>query len=208
MMNFLYAATDNGILKADKTGSNLLDYHNWSRIEDIPHASKKFNHLKIHAGKLIANYTPDQWYEDEMYAYDGVSWEPYLPQIKYAFDMQNSGDYLTIASRDQVFVIDNNDQIIQSVNLYQQGSETISPIHPRSASIYSDGTIWIADYEESLVKVSGDNYETGFVIGPLDNTIYSLNYSSSGLWVTPGGTRGYEIPRFERLENNQWKYFT
>ena len=205
--NYLYAATNNGILKADRTGSNLLDYHNWSRIEDIPHADQKFNHLINHQGRIIANYTPGEWFNDAMYILNGTSWDPYQPLIRYVFDMQENGKDLAIASREQLFIVDENDNVVQRINEYILNNKTISPINPQSVGIYSNGNIWIADYVNSLVKVSGNNYESGFLVGPLDNTVFSLNYSGSGLWVTPGGTRGFEIPRFERFEDNQWVYF-
>ncbi len=210
--NFLYAATDNGILKADRTGSNLQDYHNWSKVEDIPHADQKFSHLKIHAGRLIANYTPvpDEWNGDEMYVFDGSGWDRYLPQIGYVFDMQNNGNYLTIASREQVFVINENDEIVWHVNQYQLNNQTLSglEIDTRSAAVSSNGELWIADALNSLIKVSGENYELVRVNGPVDNNVFSLYHSASNLWVMPGAQVGYTLPHFQRFGNGQWKNFS
>lgn len=206
--NYLYAATNNGILKADKTAGNLQDFHNWTLEENIPHSKQKFNHIEFFAGKMIANYTPDEWYSDEIYILNGTNWERQLP-IGYVQDMQINGDYLSIASRDKIFIVGNNHQIAFELDSYKFPQETISPIKPRSAAIYNDGTIWVADDTKSLVKITGNNAEAGFLIGPLDNTIFSLNYSSSGLWVTPGGitSHSFEIPRFQRYQDNQWIYF-
>ena len=202
--NYIYAATNSGILRADKT-SALQDFHNWSTI-DIPHSNRKFNHLEFFAGKMIANYTPDKWYEDEIYTLNGENWERQLP-IGYVHDMQINGDYLTIASREKIFFVGNNHQIAFDINNYQFSNETFSPIKPVSAAINNDGTIWIADATKSLVKIIDNNAESIFLPGPLDNLIFSLKYTASGLWVAPGGTRGFEIPRFQRYENGQWIYF-
>ncbi len=57
---FIYAATNKGILKAQKNGANLLDYQSWVQIQNIPHYTDKFSIVEMHAGKLIANYTPDK----------------------------------------------------------------------------------------------------------------------------------------------------
>lgn len=208
--NFLYAATDNGILKANRTGSNLQDYHNWLKIEDIPHADQKFDHLKIHMGRLIANYTPGAWFEDEMYVFDENIWERYLPQIGYAFDMQNNGNYLTIASRGQVFVINENDEVVRHVYQYQLNNEIISglDLDPRSAAVSNNGTLWIADILNSLIKVSGEKYEVAQVNGPVDNNVFSLLHSKSNLWVMPGAQIGYTLPHFQRFGNDQWKNFS
>jgi len=205
---YIYAATDKGLRMADKEGTNLLDYNNWSLVENIPHSNNIFNQLAVHAGKLIANYTPEEWYNDEMYVLNGSEWQPYLPQIRFAFDIQTNSNYLTIASRDAVFIIDENDNIVGKINQYQFGDEKVSPIKPRSAGVSGDGSIWIADYENVLVQISGNNFEKAFPSGPLDNDVYSLCQSNSGLWISPGGLIGWEEPRFQRFRNDNWDYFT
>jgi hypothetical protein len=121
----IYAATDNGIYLAPETGVNLLDYNNWSRIENMPRQSGKFSHLVVHNGKLIANYTPDEWYQDEMYTLEGNNWVSYLPQIKYAHDIKSNGTYMSIASRNDVFIIDNNHQVIGKINNYELNDQQL-----------------------------------------------------------------------------------
>ncbi|HKI87857.1 MAG TPA: hypothetical protein VKA38_02445, partial [Draconibacterium sp.] len=135
---FLYAATDEGILKADKNSPNLLDYQNWNKIEDIPHANEKFNFLAIHNNHLIANYTPGEYSQDAMYWFAGGVWNPYLSQISFVNDMQVNGNYLSVASRTRVYVIDSNNSIIGNIDSYPLAEETVSPIQPRSAGISSD----------------------------------------------------------------------
>ena len=205
----IYAATDQGILAAYKE-DNLLDYNSWSYLENIPHSNGKFNFLEMRDGKLIANYTPEEWYADEMYAFNGTSWSPYLSEIKYVFDIQDNGQYMLITSRNNVYVVDNNDYIVKNIGYYQLGDERISPIQARSASISADGIVWIADAENSLIKVSGENYETVQLNGPMDNNVFSLLHSGTNLWITPGTQAGnsYWAPRFQKFGNEQWKYFS
>jgi ligand-binding sensor domain-containing protein len=203
----IYAATNAGILKAAKE-ENLLDYSNWSYVENIPRAGEKFNFLEMHAGKLIANYTPEQWYADEMYAYDGTSWSPYLAGIKYIFDIQKNGNNLVIASRNSVYVIDNNNYVSKKTVSYRFGDQQIGEIECRSAGVTADGKLWIADYEHSLVNVSGENYENVQINGPMDNNVFSLVHSGTNLWVMPGVKTGWLEPHFQRLENEQWQYFS
>ncbi|MCA1760583.1 MAG: hypothetical protein LC658_12520, partial [Bacteroidales bacterium] len=105
---YLYAATNEGILKAVLEGTNLADFQNWDRIENIPPYTEKFNFLSIHDGSLIANYTQDKYSEDRMYRFDGENWNEYLPQIRYVGDMQTSGNYLVLTSRENVYLVDNS----------------------------------------------------------------------------------------------------
>jgi ligand-binding sensor domain-containing protein len=114
---------------------------------------------------------------------------------------------MAVTSREQVFVIDENQQIVKEINNYKFNDVLVKPINTRSSEISENGTIWIADYTNALVKVSGEQYEQIRLNSPMDNSIYQLNHLGAELWVTPGGTKGWEVPRFERFSNNQWYYF-
>lgn len=205
---YIYAATNKGILKAQKDGANLLDYKSWVQIQNIPHYSDKFNLVEIHAGKLIANYTPDQWDGDQLYVLNENTWETYLPQIRFAYEMQSTGKYMTVTSREQIFVVDDSHQIVKEVNNYKLNSGNIRPINPRSSVFTDNGIIWIADNSNAMIKVSGEQEEQVRLNSPMDNNIYSLHQFGTHLWVSPGGTKGFELPRFQRLENDQWVYFS
>ncbi|MCG6188276.1 type IX secretion system anionic LPS delivery protein PorZ [Maribellus maritimus] len=203
----VYAATDNGILKAYRE-DNLLDYTNWVYLENIPRSTGKFNFLEMYAGKLIANYTPEEWYADEMYAFDGESWTLYQAGIRYIYDIQENNNYLTIASRENVFIVDSNNSIVKRINNYQINGQQISAIQPRSVGMTSDGNIWIADYEKSLVKVAGESFEAVQINGPMDNDVFSLLHTGTNLWIMPGAQIGWIEPHFQKFGNDQWSYFS
>ncbi len=203
----IYAATDNGILKAG-TEDNLLDYNNWLAEEKIPNPSGKFNFLETHAGKLIANYTPGEWYSDALYSFDGSGWVPYHPSIKYAFDIQECNGYLAITSRGSIYIIDSNNDIAGKINSYGFDDGAVNSINAQSSGITSDGKIWIADAGYSLVIVAGDEYEDVQVNGPMDNNVFTLAHTGTNLWVAPGDKSGWESPRFQRFGNGQWDYFS
>lgn len=210
--NYIFAATDKGILQANINDENLLDFKNWIKVGNIPHSSDKFSHLEIHSGKLIANYTPDEYNQDELYILEGNNWNTYLPEIKFAYDIQVNGNYMTVSSRTEVFIIDNNHNIIGKINYYQLGDEHVSRIQPRSAGVSADGSIWIADFNNALIQVSDDNFESIYPNGPLDNYMFALKSNGSDLWVAAGGRSSswnntWQPPRFQNFTNSQWKYF-
>jgi hypothetical protein len=208
----VYAATNNGVLQAPLDGTDLADYRKWERIENIPFSTNKFSFLSFHGGSLIANYTPDQYDQDKMYRRSGEDWEEYFPGIRYVHDMQTNGNYLVITSREAVYAIDTNHLLLGTLDYYQLGNERISPISPLSASISDAGFIFIADEKNALVKTSGENFESVFPSGPIDNQIFSMTSDNGILWIASGGhgdswNNSFLKPGFQRFANGEWSYF-
>ena len=209
----IYAATDEGILRAQKENQNLLDYRNWIRVENIPHSNERFTELAVFEGSLLANYVPGNNGKNEIYRSNGQNWERILNAIYTLREIQATDNYLIITSNNDVHFIDNQYNVIGRINSYQLEGNEISTIKARSASVSEDGSIWIADFENGLIRVSGENFESIFPNGPMDNRIFSLYTNNGDLWVTPGGRDDawnniWQQPRFQRYSNQQWKYFT
>jgi len=210
--DFIYAATNKGILRADKEGVNLLDYQNWIRDESIPNANDKFSYLEVHGNSLIANYTRDQSNADQLYRLSNDNWGNYQPQIKFVYDIQSNGTYMAVSTGSEVFIIDNMHAVIGIINYYQLGDERIESIKPRSASVSADGVIWIADYVKSLVKFTADKFESIFPSGPLDNQMFSLTENGSEVYIAAGGrtdawNNTWQPPKFQRYGGGEWAYF-
>src|SRR5690606_32253474 len=150
------------------------DYRNWERVTEIPNNSSKFSHLMVHAGSLIANYTPDEYSRDARYRLGSIGGESYIPQISYIQDARMSGNYLLIASRTRVYVVDENDVIIGNINSYSFSGGTATAIAPSSVDLNTDGNLWIADNAYGLVRVGNGEVESLFPPGPSDNDVFSL----------------------------------
>ena len=211
--DFIYAATTNGVLKADKNNDNLLDYNNWQRVANIPFSTREYSHLMIHSGSLVANYAAGEYSQDKMYRLSGDEWKSYLPEIRYVADAQQNEDYLVITTRNRVYLIDNQHQIVGIINSYEIGELEINEISPRSATVTGDGSIWIADYQNGLIRYAGNSFESIFPNGPKDNKIFGLTTHNGDLWVVPGGRSDswnnvWEVPRFQLYRDGKWNYFT
>ncbi len=204
----IFAATNQGIYQADKDDPNLANYANWIHVETIPHPNGTFNHLVYHAGNVIANYAAGEWYQDEMFILDNGSWESYITSIRFAYDMQSNGTYLTIASRDAVFIIDSNHQKIGEISSYVFGSRTVESIAPRSAGVSSSGSVWIADNDEVLVRYYDESFEQTLPPGPITNDMYFVGAFNAEIWMAPGSRVGYVEPMFQRYGSDGWTYFT
>lgn len=209
----IYASTDEGILYAEKEGVNLLDYRNWDFVENIPYSTEKFTQLAVHSGGLWATYVPADNGKNELYRFDGQNWTRYLHSVYTSRDIQTVGNYMIVTGGSDVYLVNEQNQIEAKINSYQLEGNEVSPIHARSASFSSDGSIWIADYTSGLIRVSGENFESIFPNGPMDNRIFSLYTNKGDLWVTPGGRDDawnniFQKPRFQLYKNQHWNYFT
>ncbi len=206
--NWIFAATSQGIYQAEKNSSDLANYANWNHVDNIPNADNAFSQLVNHAGSIIANYSAGEWSQDQMYILKNGSWEIYNSSIRYAYDMQSNGEYLTVASRNSVFVIDSNHNRIGQISNYVFSNRTSDTANPRSAGISSDGSIWIADINEILVRYYSESFEQALPPGPITNDMFFVGAFNSDIWMTPGSTKGYLKPVFQRYSNDGWTYFS
>jgi len=212
--NFLYAATESGIYKADTSEPNLQNYNNWVRETDIPHADQKFSKIEFFKGKIIANYTTpkDNWADDEMYQLNGETWTPFLTDIHYISDITVNGNYIVFSSREEVFVYDDKFEQINHVYKYSFSGREVKPITTSCAVFDDQNILWIADPVNGLVKV-GTQDERIIPEGPADNKVYSLTTNGQDLWVAMGGRDNGALgnmnfePRFQLNREGKWSVF-
>ena len=209
--NFLYAATANGIYKANASEPNLQNYSNWAKQTAIPNADKKFSQIEYFKGKVIANYTPDKFAEDEMYEQNGNVWNPFLPEIHYVSEMFAFGNYLVISSREEVFVYNEKLEQVNYINKYIFADSEAKPIQTMCAVLDAQNIMWVADQKYGLIKV-GTKAERIVPEGPSDNTVFSLTMNDQDLWIASGGRDNawdnlfYE-PRFQLNRAGKWSLF-
>jgi hypothetical protein len=209
--NFLYAATVSGIYKASASEPNLQNYNNWVKQTAIPNADKKFSQIEYFKGKIIANYTPDKFSEDEMYELNGNVWKPSLPEIHYVSEMFAIGDYLVIASREEVFVYNDKAEQVNYIYKYAFPDFEAKPIQTMCTVLDAENILWIADKKYGLVKV-GTKAERIVPEGPSDNAIFSLSMNGQDLWIAAGGRDNawdnlWYNPQFQLNREGKWSVF-
>ena len=208
---FLYAATVSGIYKANASEPNLQNYNNWVRQTNIPHPDKKFNAIELFNGRIIANYTPDKWDQDEMYQLNGNNWTPFLSNIRYTRDITTNGNYIIFTSQEEVFVYNNNYELVKYVPKYPIAGYEKELVSSMSAIIDNQNILWIAYQEQGLVKV-GTQTERIVPEGPSDNKIFSLAMNGQDLWIASGGRDAswgniWTNPKFQLNREGKWSVF-
>jgi len=208
---YFYAATVNGIYRANATEPNLQNYNNWFKQTTIPHADQKFNKIEFFNGKFIANYHPNEWAQDEMYELNGSIWEPFLTNIKYVSDITTNGNFIVFSSREEVFIYNENLQQVKYIRNYSFTGYEVSPISTSCAVIDDLNVVWIADLINGLIKV-GSQAERIVPESPVDNRIFSLSINGQDLWVSSGGRENswgnlYFQPQFQLYREGKWSVF-
>lgn len=210
--NNLYAATAEGLKKAPAQGANLLDYNEWNDVSDIPNAGGKFTFLAVHANNLLANFSTENL-GDELFAFNGSNWSSYHSTSRNLNDLSAEMGHLLLSRGDALEIIDEAGNVSANIESYKFGDVTVYPIAVRSATIASDGAVYIADNINALVKrIGGGNYEQIAPPGPTDNRTFFLAASQSALWITPGGrtsswNNSFIQPQFQRFREGQWNSF-
>jgi len=76
---YLFAATDQGIYKADTDAPNLQDYQYWQRITEFPDYNGVFNAIVRVDDRVYACNKSTNADSDIIYFWDGLSWSVFPP---------------------------------------------------------------------------------------------------------------------------------
>ena len=180
----IYAATSEGIYKANINHPNLLDYRNWERLSGIPNYNKAFNTIEYFNGKIFYNYPHENFGKDTIYIWDGTGWAYF--DSTYLFPnhaIYSTPEYLYLASDYQVNKFDSSLNRIEIIWSYGN----ITGLYSRDVTVDENGILWVADDKNGLVKYPGFNSaERIFPDGPLTNRVASMSMDNSQLWVAAG----------------------
>ena len=209
--SFLYAATAEGVYKANASDPNLQNYNNWVRDTTLPHSNKMFNYIEYLSGKLIANYADEKNLESGLYVLSEGVWSPFHPEINFVSDMTNNGNLLAVTSYGEVFVYDNKLDMVGYIRDYQFQDYKIESIHTSCAVVDAQNTVWVADQVYGLIKV-GTQAERIVPEGPEDNSVYSLTMGGPDLWISSGGRKSAwgnadYMPKIQLNSKGSWSVF-
>ncbi|PTN09083.1 two-component regulator propeller domain-containing protein [Mangrovibacterium marinum] len=210
--NYLYAATENGLYKADINSPNLQYYGNWEKQSSLPNADSAFDQADYFDDKLIVNQNSESWGGDALYAWDGSSWSRYLASVTQVQDLQVSVGQLVVSSGAKVEVYNPGNQLAARVSSYEFNHQPVSSIAAQSAVTDAHGVLWVADASYSLVQVTGASFEQIQPEGPASNAVFALAMNGSDLWLADGGRTSvwnnmFYTPRFQLLRDEQWQPF-
>jgi hypothetical protein len=198
---FIYAATSDGIRKADITNKNLIDFNQWITI-----VAGSWSSIEAFDKELIAINTSGYIHR---YNQGTDSFTGYFPLPSAAIDMRQSANYLVITTASSVYFYNNLMVLIRQINSSQIPE---SNVNFTCATIIND-VVYIGTKENGLFNttVSGSSaFENDTPIGPSRNNIFALQTTSDLLWAVygdySGGYNPYPLDSYgiSKFSNSGW----
>ncbi len=196
--NSIYAATANGLYKADINNINLQNFTAWSLVSISGDSGEGVAGIISFADHIIIAQ-----HFDKGYHYKAIDKNMQWQQINssWLFYGFSSNDERLLIACSTYFKV-HNEQLTQinSINSYNFETKSFpnqNDIHCGHAIPDGTDTYWIADSYSGLVRYNINSNSTNFQpSGPASNEVWDIDISNNIVRVVPGGTT-YDI-------NNTW----
>ena len=183
---WIYAATSNGLYRADKSSHSLSYYKTWQKIANDELA---YSDVVFFDSKVIA-FRGTKGGVVSMHEWDGSNWEQY-ENITQFQGVSISDNTLYIATKGSIRALyEGSKSSTQLFNRYSLAdSETsVSPSITNVSLENSTGRFVIADSKLGLVYVSQAGEGISVVPNsPATNNSFDIVGTSKGVFITPGG---------------------
>jgi ligand-binding sensor domain-containing protein len=197
---FLYAATEGGIYKADISNPNLVDYNAWQKLQTLPDKNAFYPFLAWHGNRLFTVYHNPVSQHDDILVVDNNTWQVWAKsQNDYFGFLGEQAGKLVVCSSGHTSLYDQDDKLVREVSSY----------YARHAIVDSKDGLWYADPVSGLVKITETG--TGVTIcpnGPAHRTAGDMDARSGKLWIG-GGTDASKWSSFGAYEflDESWKSY-
>jgi hypothetical protein len=197
---FLYAATEEGIYKADIDNPNLVDYNAWQKLQALPDKNASYPFLAWHGNRLFTVYHNPVTKVDDIIVVSEDSWQLWNnTRYDHVGFMGEQAGKLVVCFDSRTSLYDQADKLVKDVTSY----------YARHAILDSRDDLWYADPVSGLVKTK--EYVTGNIIcpnGPAFRTAGDMDVKSGKLWVG-GGNEATKWAGFGAYEfiDGYWKSY-
>lgn len=180
---FIYAATSNGIRRANSGNSNLIDYNQWLTVN-----SGDWSSVETLDSELIAINSSGY-----IHRYNSNVFVGFLQLPQSSTDMRATNNNLLITTPDMVFVYNNQMILIRQIS----NTQVLDNQLRFSCSTVVGGVIYIGTNEKGLFSSTLSN-QTTFInntpSGPIRNNIFALQSTEKSLWSVYGDYSGFYNP--------------
>ena len=116
---YIYAATDDGIYKANKTSSFLSDFTMWSKDNSIPNSNGEFSIIHLFNNTIYTNLLVNGIRNDTIYYYNGT-WNSVTEAFgQDYYSIEDKDNDIVTANSAGLNVINSSNQIIKTYSYYK-----------------------------------------------------------------------------------------
>ncbi|MFO8001883.1 MAG: two-component regulator propeller domain-containing protein [Marinilabilia sp.] len=206
--DYIYAATSEGILRADLSKGGLTFYENWDLFSE---SNGRYCDLeKTSAGIIGMRGDIGQTCELELYNDEGtVSGDAFS---NFRSLKVNEEDILVVTDN-ELFKLDGDLSVSETFEALDTGDEEPYVPRYRDGIVGTDGKLWIADHKGGLMfEQPAGFFNRVLPSGPFTNSVYHTAKAGDDLWVVPGGFgslhNNAQIPAsVSILSEGYWTYF-
>ncbi|MEA3318135.1 MAG: T9SS type A sorting domain-containing protein [Bacteroidota bacterium] len=199
--DYFYASTKNGLYKTEFANSNLADYHNWIKINDILNSNDEFGSMAVFNNNLFVNHYSDN--NNIIYQLNNNEWTEFRNDSYRVRNIKSEAENLFIVDEEKITKYNSNLESIEVLDSYNS-----SNANPYDIIIYNNNW-WIADKGNGTVKYNG-GFEFIHPNGPYTSNSYSVKVSNDIVFVTAGSMNSawnnvWINGMIYYFENEQWK---
>ena len=207
----IYAATDNGVYKANKNNAFLSLFSSWSKKTDLPAhiANATLKSPYFFGNKLFFILDSPTYGADTCYYHNGTAWVPFMPLAGNDMNsISGAANRILFASTGKAYLTDFNLNFINDVFQYTFGTVDIT-----GAAYVADNSMYISDRVSGLVEAANSWNSTSLKpSGPRTNAVRRIATKDNVTWVAPGNVLGqinqntFNKDFLSVSESNVWSY--
>jgi hypothetical protein len=182
---YIYAATVDGIRRADIASKNLIDFNQWTIITPGTWSS-----IEAFGTELIAINTTGY-----IHKYNAISnsFIGYSALPSAALDMRKTDNYLVITTSNSVYFYNNLMALVRQIDKNQ-----ITGINASfTCATTINDIVYIGTKENGLMSTTisvASTFENSTPIGPSRNNVFALQVATNALWTVYGDYNGAYNP--------------
>lgn len=186
---FIYAASNNGIKRADLTNKNRIDYNQWETI-----SGGSWSSIETFGTELIASTAMGNL---QKFNTNTNSFTSFMALTETVLDVRTRENKLIVTTPSTVFIY--NSQLVLARQINGNQITAVNPVF--SCATLIDDVLFIGTKGNGLFATpfsTTTTFENITPIGPSRNNVFALQATSSALWTVYGGySGGYNPYSFE-----------
>ncbi|NVK53362.1 MAG: T9SS type A sorting domain-containing protein [Flavobacteriaceae bacterium] len=195
--NQIYAATENGIYKANLTNPNLIDSKNWERV-----FIGNFTNIIAFNGNIYASKG------NELTKIDGVNIRTEKTYGSTIQSLQSNSQHLTVSLSSEVIVLTTNLQQVY------KSTQTANYTFKVNTATTQNNKLYIATQQFGILQtllLGAQNYKEIHPDGPLSNSVFAVSALNKNVWLVYGGYDASSYVPFSNLKGyshyngSEWK---